>query len=85
MYFFGTIAIMGRISWDRPKDSFYMNAQDKPEFWFTRYDMMFPPSYLHNRMSAHYIEISHIYAIEMMRKYQIARKEILDEREKCSD
>ena len=36
-------------------------------------------------MSAHYLEIAHIYAVEMLKKYQVARKEILDEREKCTD
>ena len=46
---------------------------------------MFPPNFLHNRISAHYIEINHIFAIEMMKRYQVARKEILDERERTSD
>ena len=46
--------------------------------------MMFPPSFLHNRLSAHYIEINHIYAIEMLRRYQGARREILAEREACT-
>jgi hypothetical protein len=61
------------------------NYQDNPEFWFARYNMMFPPSFLHNRLSAHYIEINHIFSIEMMKKYQHARIEILAEREKYSD
>ena len=43
---------------------------------------MFPPNFLHNRISAHYIEINHIFAIEMMKRYQVARKEILAERER---
>ena len=43
---------------------------------------MFPPNFLHNRLSAHYIEINHIFAIEMMKRYQVARKEILNERER---
>ena len=47
--------------------------------------MMFPPSFLHNRLSAHYIEINHIFAIEMMKKYQVARREILADREKLGD
>ena len=46
--------------------------------------MMFPPSFLHNRISAHYIEINHIFAIEMMKRYQVARKEILADRETFS-
>ena len=46
---------------------------------------MFPPNFLHNRLSAHYIEINHIFAIEMMRRYQVARREVLAERERQSD
>lgn len=44
--------------------------------------MMFPPNFLHNRISAHYIEINHIFAIEMMKRYQVARKEILADRDR---
>ena len=43
--------------------------------------MMFPPNFLHNRISAHYIEINHIFAVEMIKKYQVARKEIIAERD----
>ena len=43
--------------------------------------MMFPPSFLHNRLSAHFIEINHIFAVEMLKRYQGARREILTERE----
>ena len=46
--------------------------------------MMFPPSFLHNRLSAHYIEINHIFAVEMLKKYVPARKEILKERDACT-
>ena len=45
---------------------------------------MFPPSFLHSRLSAHYIEINHIFFIEMMKKYIPVRKEIMDEREACT-
>ena len=60
------------------------NQQDQPEFWYARYGMMFPPSFLHNRLSAHYIEINHIFTIEMMKKYIGVRKELVDEREACT-
>ena len=60
------------------------NAQDGVEFWFDRYNMMFPPSFLHNRLSAHYIEINNIYFTEMIKKYVVARKEILAERDEHS-
>ena len=43
--------------------------------------MMFPPSFLHNRLSAHYIEINNIFFCEMVKKYIEARKEILAERD----
>ena len=46
--------------------------------------MMFPPNFLHNRLSAHFIEINHIYAVEMFKRYQGARKEILAERDACT-
>ena len=85
MFIFATCMVSGRLSWNRSRDAFYCNQQDKPEYWFDRYNLMFPPSYLHNRLSAHYIEISHIYCVEMLRKYQVARKEILDARDQCSD
>ena len=85
MYIWASLMILSRIGFERPKDLLHMNHQDKPEFWFARYNMMFPPSYLHNRMSAHYMEIAHIYAVEMLKKYQVARREILEEREKCDD
>lgn len=85
MYFWITVLICSRFRFIRARDTMYFNAQDNPEFWYTRYNMMFPPNFLHNRISAHYIEINHIFAIEMMRRYQVARKEILEERERCSD
>ena len=42
---------------------------------------MFPPSFLNNRISAHYIEINHIFAVEMVRRYHVVRQEVLRERE----
>ena len=45
---------------------------------------MFPPSFLHNRLSAHYIEINNIFFCEMMKKYIVARKELLSDRDLCS-
>lgn len=85
MWFWLTALIIARFRFIRARDIGVFNHQDNPEFWFGRYNMMFPPSFLHNRISAHYIEINHIFNIEMLKRYQIARKEILAEREKCSD
>ena len=76
-----TVLILNRFRFIRIRDTLMLNQQDNPEFWFARYNMMFPPSFLHNRLSAHYIEINHIFAVEMMKKYMKARKEILAERE----
>ena len=85
VWFFCTCAIFSRFNFTNAKDVLYFNAQDNPEFWYSRYNMMFPPSFLHNRLSAHYIEINHIYAVEMMKRYNVARREILAERDTHSD
>jgi hypothetical protein len=85
MWFWLTALVISRFRFMRSRDFSVFNAQDNPEFWFGRYNMMFPPSFLHNRVSAHYIEINHIFAIEMLKRYQVARREILAEREKHSD
>jgi len=85
LWFFFTVCIIGKFRFNRSRDLLFFNAQDQPEFWYARYNMMFPPSFLHNRISAHYIEINHIFAIEMLKRYQLARRELLGEREKHSD
>ena len=85
MWFWLTFLIVSRFRFIRSRDILQFNHQDNPEFWYQRYNMMFPPNFLHNRISAHYIEINHIFAIEMMKRYQVARKEILSERERQSD
>jgi hypothetical protein len=82
MWFWLTFLIVSRFRFIRARDVLQFNHQDNPEFWYQRYNMMFPPNFLHNRISAHYIEINHIFAIEMMKRYQVARKEILAERER---
>ena len=79
-----TAMILSTFHFIRARDVLFFNYQDNPEFWFARYNMMFPPSYLHNRLSAHYIEINHIFAVEMLKRYQVARKEIIDDREQYS-
>ena len=83
-YFFATLYIMNSFRFIRKRDVLRFNAQDQPEFWYGRYNMMFPPSFLHNRLSAHFIEINHIYVIEMLKRYQGARRQILAEREECT-
>lgn len=85
VYMICTACILARFQFERAKDVLTFNYQDQPEFWFARYNLMFPPSFLHNRLSAHYIEINHIFCVEMMRKYQVARREIIAEREQHSD
>lgn len=85
MWFWLTFLVIARFRFIRIRDTLTFNHQDNPEFWYQRYNMLFPPNFLHNRISAHYIEINHIFSIEMMKKYQVVRKEILAEREKASD
>ncbi len=84
VWFVATNMIFSRFRFVRARDVLNFNAQDQPEFWYGRYGMMFPPNFLHNRLSAHYIEINHIYAVEMMKKYIGVRKELIDEREACT-
>jgi hypothetical protein len=84
-YVFIFLCIQGRFRMIRHRDVLEFNRQDNPEFWFGRYNMMFPPSFLHNRISAHYIEINHIFAVEMMKKYQKVRKDVILERETHGD
>ena len=81
-WFVATNMIFSRFRFIRARDVLNFNQQDQPEFWYARYGMMFPPSFLHNRLSAHYIEINHIFCIEMMKKYIGVRKEIIEDREK---
>ena len=84
VWFFCTNMIFSRFRFIRSRDVLTFNQQDQPEFWYARYNMMFPPNFLHNRISAHYIEINHIFAVEMIKKYQVARPEILAERDGCT-
>lgn len=85
MYGWFSLMVLNRFRFIRGRDTFHFNYQDNPEFWFSRYQMIFPPSFLHNRLSAHYIEINHIFSIEMLKRYHYARREILEEREACTD
>ena len=84
VYFWASSMIFARCRFSKSRDQYMFNSQDGAEFWFDRYNMMFPPSFLHNRLSAHYIEINNIFFCEMMKKYIVARKEILAERDQAS-
>ena len=84
VYAWCTGMIFARCRFNRTRDVMAFNGQDGVEFWYERYNMMFPPSFLHNRMSAHFIEINNIYFCEMMKKYILARKDILVERDNAS-
>uniref|UniRef100_A0A7S3ITY3 Uncharacterized protein n=1 Tax=Strombidium inclinatum TaxID=197538 RepID=A0A7S3ITY3_9SPIT len=81
-FIFVTAMIVARTKFDKGRDQYTFNAQDGVEFWFERYNMMFPPNYLHTRLSAHYIEINNIFFCEMVKKYMVARKEIIADRER---
>lgn len=84
VWLIATNAIFGRFRFNNPRDILTFNVQDQPEFWYERYAMLFPTSFLHNRLSAHYIEINHIFSVEMTRKIIKAKKVIKDERERCT-
>ena len=84
IYCWATAAIFARCRITHARESSIFNTQDGVEFWFDRYNMMFPPSFLHQRVSAHFIEINNIYFHEMLKKYIVARKEILAERDNCT-
>ena len=84
VWFFATNMIFSRFRFVRSRDVLQFNYQDQPEFWYARYGMMFPPNFLHNRLSAHYIEINHIFCVEMVKRYIPARKEIIRERDACT-
>ena len=76
--------IISKFKFERAKDAIHTNMQDQPEWWFSRYEMMFPPNLMNDRVSAHFLEINHIFAYEMLKRYQSARKELLAEREAAS-
>merc|ERR1719252_121473 len=76
--------LFARCRLSNTREATTFNGQDGVEFWFDRYNMMFPPSFLHQRVSAHFIEINNIFFTEMLKKYIVARKEILAERDNCT-
>ena len=57
-YFWCTAMILARCELGDHRAENKFNEQDGASFWFEKYNMMFPPSYLNNRQSAHYIEIN---------------------------
>ena len=85
VYIFATLSLLSTTTFQKHGIINKFNYQDGAEFWFERYRMMFPPNFLHNRVSAHYIEINNIFFNEMIKKYHYARKDIIDERERCSE
>ena len=59
------------------RDILQFNEDDGIEKWFLATKMLFPPNALNNRTSAHYIEINHIYMVEMFKRYRKVRQEVL--------
>ena len=74
---FMTGCIITRFKIDRTRDIFAFNAQDRPDYWFKKLNFMFPPQMMSNITSAHYIEINHIFTVEMFKKYRVARQQII--------
>ena len=62
----------------------WLYEQDCPRYWYEKYSHRFPTNLLHNRVSAHYLEIRKIFQIEMFKKYYVIRKQIILERESAS-
>ena len=85
VYFVAIALVLTKCRFDRSRSSIAFNQQDGAQYWFERYNMMFPPSFLHQRVSAHYIEINNIFFNEMVKKYYFVRKEVLNERDEHSD
>ena len=83
-WFVMTGCIIARFRFNRSRDVLMFNQQDQPEFWYHKYQMIFPPNALHNRLSAHYIEINHIFTVEMMKKYRKVRQDVILDRENHS-
>ena len=84
-YFWCTGMVLARCIFGDIRHDATFNHQDGVQFWQIRYNMSFPANYLHNRISAHYIEINSIFFVEMLKRYMVAKKEIIDERERHSD
>ena len=61
------------------------NNQDKATFYTKMINMSFPPSFLNNRISAHYIEINQIVMYEMSKKWKARKAEIAEERNSLPD
>lgn len=85
LWFMLTGSIIARFKFNRSRDILQFNSEDGPEFWYKTLGMMFPPNFLNNKISAHYIEINNIYTFEMFKRYRVARREILEERAQLSD
>ena len=84
-YLWCTGMVLARCLWDDMRHQTTFNEQDGVVFWQGRYNMLFPSNYLHNRISAHYIEINSIFFTEMLKRYITAKKDIIDERERHSE
>ena len=61
------------------------NNQDKVPYYTQLINMQFPPSFLNNRISAHFIEINQIVLYEMSKKWNARRREIAAERNTFPD
>ena len=79
-----TGCIVAKFQFQKSRENMMFNEQDKPQYWFSKYKMMFPPQMMNNITSAHYIEINHIFVTEMFKKYRVARQEMIVEREEAS-
>ena len=75
-----TTMILGKIRIDNPRELRF-NEEDRIQNYYLKYKMVFPHAALNNRTSAHYIEINHIFFVEMMKKIKGELENIRIERE----
>ena len=81
LYAWFTMFVISRTQIDGVRDIRRFNAQDNPNYFKSKYEIAIPSNFLHHRLSAHYIEISNIYFVEMLKRYIPVRLEILAERD----
>ena len=77
--------ILSRVRFTNARDVITFDAHDSPDFYYKSFGMLFPPNYMNNKVSAHYIEINQIYAFEMFKRYRKVRQDVFEERNECSD
>ena len=69
-WFFFSALLIGKFPFPNSRELRFEKS-DRPVTYFLKYKLLFPPQYLNNRTSAHWIEINHIFFVEMLKKIGI--------------